>query len=185
VLAAGVAVLSVGCFRAPEADVKERMDAVQKEREPERLIEHAKAFAAMGDFTRAEQYLTAAREGGADERRIIRLLVEVCVRDHRYRDAIQHGEGFLRDHPNDQRIRLVLAALESAVGAPTQAAAELERVLVAEPGNADAHYTLAVLLRDDLASPGRADPHFREYLKLRPAGSHAEEARGSLLTVIQ
>jgi thioredoxin-like negative regulator of GroEL len=185
VLAAAVCTSAAGCVRAPQTELKEQIDTVRKEREPRRLIEHAEAFAAIGDFTRAEQYLTAAREEGADERRIIRLLLEVCVRDHRYRDAIQHGEGFLREHPNDQHTRLILAALEAAVGCQTQAASELERVLAAEPGNADAHYTFAVLLRDGLGSPGRADPHFREYLKLRPDGSHAEEARGSLLTVIE
>jgi thioredoxin-like negative regulator of GroEL len=176
---------AIGCVKSPSAELKDRMETVQREREPERLIAHAKDFAVMGDYTRAEQYLNAARDSGADERRIILLLLEACVSDHRYRDAIQHGEGFLRAHPNDQRTRLVLAALEAAVGYETQAEEELERVLSAEPRNADAHYALAVLYRDGLGSPGRADEHFRVYLSLRPDGSHAEEARGSLLTVIE
>jgi Tfp pilus assembly protein PilF len=180
-----VALVVPACVKTPENEARERMDTVHRESAPDRLVAHARDFASIGDFTRAEQYLNAARDGGADERRIILLLLEVCVRDHRYRDAIQHGEGFLREHPDDQRTRLVLAALEAAVGYQTQAETELERVLGAEPKNAEAQYALAVLYRDGLASPGRADEHFRKYLELRPAGTHAEEARGSLMTVIE
>ena len=179
------ACLSVGCVKQPGAEMKDRVQTVRRESAPDRLVAHARSFAAIGDYTRAEQYLNAARDGGADEREIIRLLLEVCVRDHRYRDAIQHGEAFLREHPEDQRTRLVLAALESAVGYENQAETELERVLRAQPKNAEAHYALAVLFRDGLGDAGRADEHFRAYLALRPAGSHAEEARGSLLTVIE
>ncbi|HEX3596900.1 MAG TPA: hypothetical protein VHU80_17445 [Polyangiaceae bacterium] len=184
-LPAMLSLAASGCVKAPGSEVKDRVDAMNRESAPERLVAHARDFASIGDYTRAEQYLNAARERGADERKIILLLLEVCVRDHRYRDALQHGEGFLREHPEDQRTRLVLAALEAAVGYDTQAETELERVLGAEPKNADAHYALAVLYRDGLGSPGRADPHFREYLALRPDGAHAEEARGSLMTVIQ
>ena len=179
------AALAVGCVKQPGAEMKERVQTVQRESAPDRLIARARSFAAIGDYTRAEQYLDAARDGGADEREIIRLLLEVCVRDHRYRDAIQHGESFLREHPEDQRTRLVLAALESAVGYETQAETELERVLRVQPRNAEAHYALAVLFRDGLGDRGRADEHFRAYLALLPSGSHAEEARGSLMTVIE
>jgi tetratricopeptide (TPR) repeat protein len=180
-----LALLSTGCVKTEGSEVKDRMEAVKRESAPDRLVAHARDFASIGDYTRAEQYLNAARDGGADERKIILLLLEVCVRDQRYRDAIQHGEGFLREHPDDQRTRLILAALEAAVGYQTEAESELERVLVAQPKNADAHYALAVLYRDGLGSPGRADTQFREYLKLRPDGTHAEEARGSLMTVIE
>jgi hypothetical protein len=50
-----------------------------------------------------------------------------------------------------------------------------------EPSNSNAHYALAVLLRDESADLSTADEHFREYLRLSPAGAHADEARGSLL----
>ena len=41
--------------------------------------------------------------------------------------------------------------------------------------------TLAVILRDELHDAVGADRHFREYLRITPTGSHAEEAKGSLL----
>ncbi len=177
--------LVIGCVKAPGAEIKERMQIVEKERTPDRLLERARAFASVGDHTRAEQYLNAARDGGADEKEVVALLLDVCVRDQRYRDAIQYLESYLRRHPGSQRTRFVLATLEAAVGYGTQAEAEVETVVAAQPANAEAHYALAVVLRDDLGNRSRADEHFREYLKLRPAGAHAEEARGSLLTVIE
>jgi hypothetical protein len=57
-------------------------------------------------------------------------------------------------------------------------------VLSAKPEHADAHYSLAVLLRDDLGNHLAADAHFRDYLRLAPRGSHAEEANQSLLEVM-
>ncbi|HMR09351.1 MAG TPA: hypothetical protein PKA88_26405, partial [Polyangiaceae bacterium] len=57
----------------------------------------------------------------------------------------------------------------------------LVRVVRDSPNHSDAHYALAVLMRDVEQDWVQADYHFREYLKLNPAGSHAAEARDSLL----
>jgi TolA-binding protein len=38
-----------------------------------------------------------------------------------------------------------------------------------------------VVLRDSSADLAAADAHFRDYLRLAPNGTHAEEARQSLL----
>jgi Tfp pilus assembly protein PilF len=175
----------VGCVKAPGSELKETMDTVQKERAPERLAAHGRAFASVGDFTRAEQYLVAARDAGADERQVIPILLTVYIRDHRYRDAMQSAEGFLRRHPTERNTRLLLASLEAATGYANAAEGNLEAILASDPANADAHYALAELYQNDLGRPARADEHFREYLRLNPGGPHAEEARGSLLTVIQ
>ena len=50
------------------------------------------------------------------------------------------------------------------------------------PENVEARYVLAVVLRDEVGDLDAADLEFREYLRLAPKGSHAEEAHGSLLT---
>ncbi len=51
----------------------------------------------------------------------------------------------------------------------------------AEPLYAQAHYLLAVVARDTDNDVVEADRHFREYLRIEPNGSHAEEAKSSLL----
>ena len=178
------ALLGAGCANKPGAELRSRMAAVELAQEPSEALRKARAFASVDDFTRAEQYLRLAISGGADEREVMPLLVQVCVRDHRYLDAVQHVEGYLKHHPDDHRLRFVLASLEEAVGNHERAHTEYERVLAHQGNNAEVHYALAVLLRDDFASLAQADQHFREYLRLRPSGDHAEEARAALLEVV-
>jgi tetratricopeptide (TPR) repeat protein len=146
------------------------------------LVERARGFSASGDHLRAEQYLSAALSQGADERRVLPLLLAACVADQRYRDGLQHVESYVRRHPRDQGARFLLATLQLALGRFDRGIDELTAVVAVAPRHAEAHYALAVVLRDELGDAARADRHFRAYLRLRPGGSHAEEARGSLLS---
>ena len=177
-------VLAASCVKTPAAEVREGMNLVAHERDPDRLVEAAQAFVALGDFARAAQYYLAALEEGADERSIVPHLIEVYVRDKQYRSAIHEGQNYLQKHPQETSLRFVVANLRAALGEGETARRELEHVLREAPANADAHYALAVLLRNDGSDLSSADHHFREYLKLEPQGSHADEARGSLLKVV-
>jgi Flp pilus assembly protein TadD len=71
------------------------------------------------------------------------------------------------------------------MGESKLARGQYEEALRKEPKNPEIHYALAVLSRDQDGNLGEADTRFREYLKLDPRGSHAEEARGSLLEVVR
>ena len=173
------------------------MAQVRKESDAQTLVERGKAFAAVGDHTRAEEYLASGIEAGADPRDVLPLLLDVCVKTGRYRSAIQHGENHLRKHPHDMRTRVMIGALYAALNESKQAKAQLEQVVkadaVADVTSADAgaalpvrlqaqaHYLLAVVARDSDNDVVGADRHFREYLKIEPNGQHAEEARASLL----
>jgi tetratricopeptide (TPR) repeat protein len=170
-----------GCVRTPQAEAKHRMEVADREGEPALLIARAHAFAEVGDYTRAEQYIDLARRAGADDGRVLPLLLDVCIKDQRYRAAVQHSEDYLRKRPGEYRVRFMLATLELGLGELEAARGELENVLRTAPSHAEAHYTLAVLLRDELGQPREADAHFREYLKLAPRGSHTREAADSLL----
>jgi tetratricopeptide (TPR) repeat protein len=146
------------------------------------LLEHARGFEAAGDHLRAEQYLNAALLQGAEERTVLPLLVRACVTDQRFRDAAQYLEDHLRRHPSDAGARLLLGSLLHSLGQAEPARRQLALVVAADPNRAEAQYALALVLRDDLGDVAEADRHFREYLRLRPLGEHAEEARGSLLS---
>ena len=148
----------------------------------QRLLAYGKAFARRGDATRAEEYLNLALDHGADEREVTPLLISVCVKDRRYRSAVVYAEAYLRKHPGEGRLRFLLGTLYGGLGEAVHARKQLESLLASEPDHADAHFALALLLRDDLGDHGLADQHFRRYLALAPSGVHAEEAQGSLLT---
>jgi tetratricopeptide (TPR) repeat protein len=170
-----------GCVKAPNAQL-ESGAAPSGASSSEALIEQAAAFARVNDQLRAEQYLNAALLSGGDEERILPLLLGACVADQRYRDAVQYVENHLRRHPSRHAARFLLASLQLAIGQTELARKELQAVVAAVPDHGEAQYALAVLLRDDIGDHVEADRHFRQYLRLRPAGSHAEEARGSLLS---
>lgn len=171
-----------GCLR-PSASEAASADRAS-ERESEWFMQRARALAAAGDFTRAEQYLNLAAQRGRAQSEVTPLLIEVCVKDQRYRAALQYAEEHLRRNPRASRLRFVEATLLSALGEVTRAREGLEQVLSITPDHAGAHYGLALLLRDDLGDPSEADRHFRRYLQLEPGGVHAAEARQSLVEAV-
>lgn len=177
--------LSIGCASAPEQRLKADVHTFQSEQQEQKLTARGRAFASMGDTTRAREYFDAALEAGGDERVLVPLLLTVCVRDGRYRLAIDYAERYVRRHPRDARMRFVLGTLRAGVGEPVAAEAELTKVIELSPDNHAAQYALAVLLRDQQGDLLRADEHFRAYLKLQPDGEHAEEAKSSLLQAVR
>jgi len=164
--------------------------SVQRESTPKTLVERGKAFAAVGDYTRAEEYLSSGLDQGADARDVLPALMDVCVKTGRYRAAIQHGEDHLRKYPNDVQTHVMVGALYAAINDSRQARQQLEPIVKDEGGppdvrptvRAQAHYLLAVVARDTDSDVVATDRHFREYLRLEPNGSHVEEARAALLT---
>jgi Tfp pilus assembly protein PilF len=184
---ASLATLSVGC--APPASstakhVEKQLEILEREEAPEKLVARGQAFAQVGDKTRAEQYFAAALDRGADPEKVLPMLLRVCVADERYRAALVYGERWLTRRPNDAKLRFVVASLYASIGEIPEAKRHLELTVSEAPENADAHYALAVIYRDDDHDPVAADQHFREYLRIKPAGPHADEARGSLLRTV-
>lgn len=179
--AAALLLVTASCAASPPKSRVERdLDAMRAEETPEKLFARGRAFANVADFTRAEQYLSAAIDAGGDAREILPVLLRVCVVEKRYRVAIDYTERYLRKHPNDHRMRLVLGTLYVNVGEVDAAKGELDQVLATDPDDAAAHYARGVIARDERDAV-TADRHFREYLRLEPRGAHADEAKGSLL----
>lgn len=173
-----------GCAGSPEQRVKTDVHAFQEEQTHQKLTARGRAFAAVGDTTRAREYFDAALEAGGDDRVLTPLLLSVCVRDGRYRLAIEYAERHVRRHPHDARMRFVLGTLRAGVGESVAAESDLSKVIAAAPDNSDAHYAMAVLLRDQRGDLIGADEHFRAYLALEPEGEHSEEAKSSLLQAV-
>jgi Tfp pilus assembly protein PilF len=159
---------------------QEKLAIMRQSEQPAKLVEQGKAFAAVGDTTRAEQYFSTAITHGADEAVVIPLIVRVCVTDGRYELAIEYASRYTQKHPADARVRFVLGTLYAAIGDRGHARSELEYVVTAKPNDAEPHWALAKVLHDEGKDPTLADGQFREYLRLAPTGAHAEEARASI-----
>lgn len=164
----------------PASDPAHTLAVMKRAERPDTLLADGRAFAAVGDTTRAEQYFTAAIAQGADEAKVLPLIVEVCVRDGRYELAIDHASRYATRHPNDVRMRYLLGTLYAAIGEASHARSELEFVVQAKPNDPEPHWALAKVLHDQAKDLTLADGQFREYLRLAPTGSHADEARASL-----
>jgi tetratricopeptide (TPR) repeat protein len=173
-----------GCAAKQGEKMIAQVKTVEREETPDKLLARGRAFASVGDHGRAEQYFAAAMERGADPNVALPLLLRACAEEKRYRAAIDYAEPQLRKHPNDHRLRFVVASFYATVGETNAARAELERVAKEAPDFAPAHFALGRLLRDDVGDVVTADVHFREYLRLDPRGSHADEAKSSLLKMV-
>ena len=151
--------------------------------DPEVLYQRGVRLGQAGDFVRAEQYLSAAIERGFSEDRAMPPLLDACLRASRLVAALGYAQPYLTRHPEQWALRLVVASIHMGLGQPEEARSELERVLHDTPDAPppQAHYFLAVLHRDAFDDADGARTHFRRYLELEPEGSHAEEARSSVL----
>ena len=172
--AASSACASAGDERRAEAE------AVQKESTVAELLRKAEASVSVGDTTRAEEYYASALKVGADPHLVVSKLLVVCVADQRFPAAIEYAEQYLYRRPNDWEIAFAAASLHAAVGEVPRARELLEQVLRQKPELAEAHYTLASVLRSEGDEPELADQHDLAYLKLNPSGPFAETARARL-----
>jgi tetratricopeptide (TPR) repeat protein len=153
--------------------------AVADRPEPaEDLFRKGREAAARGDALRAEQYLALSLEQGYDRGKVVRALVEVCVKGSRLRAALLHAEPYLRDHPDDHELRYLIATIHWALGELDLARRQLDLLVRLNPNTAAAHYLLGVL--DGESNPTRAVGHFERYLAVEPRGSRAPEVRGRL-----
>ncbi len=183
--AATLGAATSGCAASPSgAAVAADVRTAREEQSADKLLARGRAFAQVRDYTRAEQYLSAALDAGAPVEEVLPALLKVCVAENRFRAALTYAEPQLTAHPEDFRLRFVVASLYASIGDTVKALEHLQRVAAAKPDFAEVQYAMAVLHRDGANDPARADAHFREYLRLDPEGPHAPEARGSLLTVV-
>ncbi len=97
-------------------------------------------------------------------------------------EALKHAEMAAVLTPASSAARLQFAQLLDRAGHPTDAAAELEKIIAAEPANVNARLTLGNILAQRLAEPARARTHYLKVLELDPRNSQANAIRFWLVT---
>jgi len=147
-------------------------------RDATELFRRGEQDAQQGDTVRAEQYLSMALERGFDEAKVLPIMLRVCLSSSRLRAALNHAEPYLRQHPNDEKLRYLVATIHLGLGQFDEARINLNHLLRLDPNDAKAHYLLGVL--ESGAQPELAPEHFRKYLELSPTGEHAVEVKSRL-----
>lgn len=173
-------VMVAGCAAAQQPVVQPPMVDPLDDQTAQQLFDAGTRIAQQGDYIRAEQYLTAARDHGYPEDEVLPILMEVCVHSSRYSAAVGYAEPYLETHPDDWRLRQLLATIQMGLGNPAAARLSLEHVVTEAPEEAVPHYMLGVLLRDELHDEPGMRTQFERYLALAPDGAHATEAREAL-----
>lgn len=175
------------CSRGPESapPVTARSDAAERKAAAAELLELGLQFARGGDSVRAEQYLAAALESGADPNVALLPLLKLCIKAGRFEAAAQYAENYSRDVAAKRDVEMLISGLYITLDQPDKAVLHLERVVKKYPQHALGHFLLARLLRDQARDLERADQHFRTYLQLAPEGQYENEARESLLKRVE
>jgi tetratricopeptide (TPR) repeat protein len=137
------------------------------------LYQRGIRFRTAGDFIRAEQYLAAAMDRGYPADKVVPVLIDVCLVSSRTHAALRHARAHLTSHPQDWRLRYLVASLEYTVGNHEAARAEAERLLDEHPEQAEPHYLMALTE----SNQQRAIDHLRRYLEAQPDGPNAVDAR--------
>jgi Flp pilus assembly protein TadD len=128
-----------------------------------------------GDTLRAEQYALLAMRQGFPEEQAIVPLVQACLASSRLRAALVYAEPFLREHPEDVRLRYLVATVQLGLGHAAAAERELQRVSSRRPELAETYYLGGVIARDAFGDLAEARTRFERYLALAPHGEHAPE----------
>lgn len=139
------------------------------------------AFARRGDLLRAQQYLSAAHLKGYEETVVVPELVKVCIAASRLRAALEYGESYLQDHPDDAGMSYVIGTIHLALGNLGEASLRLQGALRPAEVMIDAAFSLA-LIASRRGQLELADEHLRRYLAHKPSGRYALRARAMLST---
>jgi hypothetical protein len=179
-LLGATASVTVGCGGASSQGTVSVIHDPLEDTSAQQLYDAGIEMADAGDFIRAEQYLTAARDHGYPEDQLIQPLIGACVRSSRMSAALSYAEPYLEHHPEDWRLRQLVATIQMGLESNEAARLSLEHVVRDVPEEPVPHYMLAVLARDALRDDVIMREQFSRYLELDPEGTHAAEARDAL-----
>ncbi len=174
-----LALAFLGCAAGPAAPpAAPSSEAADSSEGGKQLLARGQEALQRGDSIRAEQYLSLALEQGAPRQKVVPLLLRVCLTNSRLRAALNYAEPYLREHPDDDALRYLVATVQLSLGQEHEARKQLDILVYRNPRFADSYYLLGVL---DFPRPDdAARVAFSKYLALAPHGEHAAEVESRL-----
>lgn len=171
------ALLLAGCGASAVTPAESATDKAETT-DASTLFHQGEQAAQSGDTVRAEQYLTMALERGYSEKKVLPIMLRVCLSSSRLRAALNHAQAYLREHTEDESLRYLVATIHLGLGQLDEARLELNHILRVNHNNPRAHYLLGVL--ESGADTEQASAHFHKYLAIAPSGEHALEVKSRL-----
>jgi Flp pilus assembly protein TadD len=173
-----IALVTGGCATRSRQDPTTQTSLVKDQRPAEELLTRGQDAAFRGDAARAEQYLALAIERGAERRTVIPALLRACLASSHLRAALNHAEPYLRDHPEQDPLRYLVATIRLGLGQVAAARHDLQLLLARDPSNPDAHYLLGVI--DSPVNAEAARGHFLEAIANSRDADQRVEIHGRL-----
>ncbi len=148
------------------------------------LLQLGLDFSSQNDSLRAEQYLAAAIDEGADVDVALPPLLRACVDSGRFQAAAKYAEDNLGRVRARRETEMTLAGLLLALDKQPQALSHLQYVTRRYPDYAMGHFLLGRVLLEYSQDVERADVHFHKYMELDPSGKYFDEAQDSRLKAV-
>lgn len=179
-------------LRAEFGDVRLKEDrfpeAIASYQEALRLSRHnlkaemglAAAYRAVRNLEEAQVVLERAIREHPSSPSPLALLGDIEIELQTYDAAINHLRASLARNPSDNETRNRLAAAYKAKGDPTNALAQLDKVVARDPSNALAYYLRAEVYSDQ-NDDAKALPDAEKVLKLQPENPSGRAALGKIL----
>jgi hypothetical protein len=76
---------------------------------------------------------------------VLPLLLDACLKSSHLRAALNHAEPYLRQHPENDALRYLVANIHVSLGQVMLAKRELGLLLQRHLENADAHYLMGII----------------------------------------
>lgn len=126
----------------------------------------------QGNYQDAEQYLSAAVEGGGSSAKALKYLVAVLLQRNDLDGAEQHISKGLEDFPDDPDLPALKGLVLQRRGQHDEAAKQFRHALDVQPGNIGAHISLGQIALAQ-GNGEQAERYFRQALAIQPRAADA------------
>ena len=135
----------------------------------------------QGGVALAEESLGEAIRLEPDSHDAWSLLGSIYLQNGAYEKAEDAYSRLAKNHPDDVNAWLMLASISTQRGNPRAAIDHYEQLLRITPDHHDAHFSLGVILLNQINNPAAAEQHIRKAIELNPANVDACVMLGFLL----
>jgi tetratricopeptide (TPR) repeat protein len=135
----------------------------------------------QGNMALSEQALGEVMQLEPDSHEALSMLGSICLQKGEFEKAEDACLRLVNSYFDDITAWEMLARINTQRGNAHAAIGNYEQVLRLKPDHLDAHYSLGLILLNQINNPAAAEPHIRKAIELNPAVADAHVLLGFLL----